>query len=104
MMSLIILIVFPSLLMVGGVFAVLYPAIWLHQFTKRGKRSPLTGELLRSPGESLRAQIDDLNYDINGFMLLPVVIPLALYAYFITLIHFTKGNISSSVLYLFVII
>lgn len=104
MMSLIILTVFPSLLMVGGVVAVLYPAIWLHKFTRRGKRSPLTGELLRSPGESLRAQIDDLNFDINGLLLLPVLLPLALYAYFITLVHFTKGKISSSVLYLFVII
>lgn len=99
MQTLIILGALPLLLMIAGMYAVLYPALWLHKFKKRGKRSPLTGELLRSPGESLREQIDELNYDIDALLLLSVILPLSSYSYLISLVYFSRGKIPLSTIY-----
>ena len=40
--------------------AVLYMLVTVFRHKKKGKRSPLTRDLLRSPGQSLRDKIDDM--------------------------------------------
>ena len=39
--------------------------LWFLRFTRRGRRTPLTRQLLRMPGETLRRNIDDLNDIFN---------------------------------------
>lgn len=52
-------------------------AIVLFKRGKRGRRSPLTGSLLRGPGESLRTEIEKLNEKIDEsfFNLLTLALP-----------------------------
>lgn len=77
--------------------SVIIPAVWLNKLKRRNKRSPLTSDLFRSPGESLRAQIDDLSLDISMVMLVVTTIPLSLYAVWLTQIHFSIVNNSALV-------
>jgi hypothetical protein len=44
------------------------------------RRSPLTRDLLRSPGHSLREQLDELRWDMTTYLSMGMVMPLALYA------------------------
>ena len=37
---------------------------WRTYLDKQNKRSPLSQNLLRSPGESLRKKIEDINWDL----------------------------------------
>jgi hypothetical protein len=69
---------------------VAFPSLWLSRLKTRGKRSPLTRELLRSPGESLRQQIDETNVDIDACLFMSVFVPLSIYAIFLTQLHFAK--------------
>lgn len=43
---------------------------------RRGRRPPLTSDLLRNPGESLREQVEDLSQDLTFYMLALVYAPL----------------------------
>lgn len=60
----------------------------LVSWKKRSKhfngRSPLSRDLLRSPGETLRDKIEDLNFDIAGYFALTPLIPLFLYSAYLT--------------------
>lgn len=47
------------------------------------KRSPLTRDLLRSPGEHLRAQIEDLNLDFGGYLATIIALPPLLYSLYL---------------------
>jgi len=58
--------------------------VW-HWYRKRKpRRSPLTRALLRSPGESLRRQVDDLTWDISMWLALLMVLPLMFYAAYLS--------------------
>lgn len=58
--------------------------VW-HWYRKRKpRRSPLTRALLRSPGESLRRQVDDLTWDISMWLALLIVLPLMFYAAYLS--------------------
>ena len=48
------------------------------------KRSPLSRQLLRSPGESLRKELDDLMWDVAGYLMVLPLIPLVLYSTYLT--------------------
>jgi Nuclease-related domain len=67
---------------------VAFPSLWLSRLKTRGKRSPLTRELLRSPGESLRQKLDEINVDIDACLFMSVFVPLSIYAIFLTQLHF----------------
>jgi hypothetical protein len=56
--------------------------LWRYRAQRAGRRSPLTRRLLRSPGESLRATIEDVQWDIASFLgagMLPLPVVLGLY-------------------------
>lgn len=57
---------------------------------KNGRRNPLTSDLLRSPGESLREKIDELSLDIDTYLTLSMVSPLLIYAIFISQSYFSN--------------
>lgn len=60
----------------------------LFQRDKRGRRNPLTGDLLRGPGESLREEIDKITQKIDDYLLnllflcLPPLVLLQAFLYF----------------------
>ena len=60
----------------------------LFQRDKRGRRTPLTGDLLRGPGESLREEIDKITQKIDDYLLnllflcLPPLVLLQAFLYF----------------------
>lgn len=51
---------------------------WSTKLSK--KKSPLTQDLLRGPGDSLRIKIDDMTTDILAYLTITIVIPLIGYA------------------------
>ena len=78
----------PSVVMLVLMFAVAYPAILLNRLKQRRKRTPLTSELLRSPGDFLRAEIDELNEKINMALFGVTAIPISIYAVWLSQVHF----------------
>ena len=72
------MILFPIAL----VFIVTFPCCWLalyiYKKQQKGRRSPLTGKLLRSPGHTLISQIDDLTEEINTDLMMMMFVPLLL--------------------------
>ncbi len=68
---------------VGGIcFMGAVVFLWRYREQRSGRRSPLARNLLRSPGESLRARIEDAQWDIASFLaagMLPLPGVLGLY-------------------------
>ena len=78
------------LVILGGAFTVLK----LNELRKKGKRSPLTAQLLRSPGESLRGQIEDLSLDITFYTMIAPLVPLSLYAAYFSQIYLGGAKVT----------
>lgn len=89
-MKQLIITIFPAALILLPMCIVAFPSLWLSRLKIRGKRSPLTRDLLRSPGESLRQQIDEINVDVDVCLFMSAFVPLSIYAIFLTQLHFTK--------------
>jgi hypothetical protein len=91
----------PSVVLILLMFAVAYPVFWLNKLKQRRKRTPLTSDLLRSPGESLRLQIDELSDEINSAIFGVSTIPISIYAVWLTQVYFVevKNPMSDAVLY-----
>jgi hypothetical protein len=56
--------------------------LWKRKGRQSGKQSPLTQDLLRSPGESLREQLADVDFDISitlGYSAMPPLLAYVLY-------------------------
>jgi hypothetical protein len=56
--------------------------LWRYRTQRAGPRSPLTRRLLRSPGESLRARIEEVQWDIASLLgvgMLPMPVVLGVY-------------------------
>lgn len=64
------------------ILGILY--LWRTYLDKQNKRSPLSQNLLRSPGESLREQIEDITWDIAAYLTILPAIPLFIYSMYLT--------------------
>lgn len=93
----------PILLSLGGIF-LLVAVIWLwsRQKGRSGKRNPLTRDLLRAPGESLREQIDDVWGDVSAYITIAPLIPVMAYATYVSQVAFTGLPHSPVVLTIYV--
>jgi hypothetical protein len=65
-------LVFVSFSLAIGLLAV------ARRIQRRERRTPLTRDLLRNPGESLREQVDDLGMDLSFYPLMLMAVPLLL--------------------------
>lgn len=54
--------------------------IWIRSHQTRGKKNPLNFDLLRSPGQSLKERIEEINDRISDYLTFMFMGPLALYA------------------------
>ena len=88
-----------------AVFGLLYlTTLVLIQYNKRKKRrSPFTDIFLRSPGESLRSRLDDINVELNVTLVSAFIFPLIFYAGILTQAYFAGRPFSVSSIWIFVL-
>ncbi len=81
---------------------IVFGVVALFRAGEKGRRSPLTRELLRSPGESIRAQIEDISINIDSFLVVMVTFPVVVYSTYLSQMYFVGGKQSnfSIVIYL----
>lgn len=63
--------------------------VWMRNRQRQRKRSPLSHQLLRSPGESLRKELDDRMWDVMGYLMGLPLLPLMLYS-----VHMTQAAVA----------
>lgn len=85
----ILLSLLPSLAFVFFVFISVQGLLLWGKFKKRGRRNPLTSQLLRAPGQSIQGQLQDITGDIAVNLLMLPTIPIALYAVYLTQVHYS---------------
>ncbi len=93
-MRLFLLQLLPGVIFIGTLYALLGILMIASRRRKR-RRSPLTRQLLRGPGHSLVVRIEDVGEDIQESMAMITVLPLTLYASYISLVHFDGPTTSS---------
>ncbi len=79
----IIVTLIPFIIVFGSFVAILL-LLYAYGQSRKGRRSPLIRQLLRSPGESLRVQIEDLSDKINDYLMKALFFPLAMYSIYLT--------------------
>lgn len=87
--KIVLLVLVPAMVLSGPVIAG-GMLIWRKKRERARKRSPLTTDLLRPPGYSLRLQIDALRDKVDEDLIALVAIPLLLYS-----VHLTQSHVFS---------
>lgn len=66
--------------------SLLFPlaAIFWYRHTSKSHRTPLTQDLLRGPGDSIRKVIQEVDENIDTYLVMTVVLPVICYAVYIT--------------------
>ena len=67
------------ILIIYGLFYGVTKLLITHNKLKK-RKSPFTGNFLRSPGEWLRERLDDVNIDLNVYLLSAFIFPLVFYS------------------------
>jgi len=81
----------PVIIFLASMIFPLCVALWVRR-QRRDRRSPLTLQMLRAPGESLSNQIDALTDDIDTYLLMATIIPLACFSMYLST-RYIGGNI-----------
>lgn len=81
----------PAFVFLGSMFLVVGGVLSWKRLHRRDRRSPLVRNLLRSPAESLRARLDDLQIDILGQLLFAGMMPMLMYSIHISQSYFTDA-------------
>lgn len=81
----------PFIFVVAGMsILVLLVYLWRRKENKKRRHSPLTQDMLRSPGLSLRKDIEDVNLNIDACAVMLAIIPVSIYALHISQSYFLK--------------
>lgn len=83
-----ILLFLVALVVLSGPFVAGGLLVWRRKRARSRKRSPLSADMLRPPGYSLRLQIDALRDKADEDLLVLVAIPLLIYSVHLTQSHF----------------
>lgn len=75
-------------LALGGPLIAGFIVVWRRRERRSRRRSPLTADLLRPPGHSVRARVDELRDNVDEVLIVLVALPLLIYA-----IHVTQSYI-----------
>jgi len=67
----------------------------------KGLRLPFTNTFLRSPGQSLLTEIEDLNEKITEYIVCLLSVPLGIYAFYVSYLFVKQGGVKLSDLELF---
>lgn len=79
------ILLLPSILVVAGL---LKYRTWVSESSQ--KKNPLTKDLLRGPGESLRTKIEDMTLDLLGYMVGLMIFPLMMYSVLLSSYAYTQ--------------
>lgn len=87
----------PLFLIVTGI------SYWKKKSALFRKKNPLNNDLLRSPGETLRNEIEDINLDITAYFSIITVVPLVLYSTMLTIhtINEQPAKTATAIIYVF---
>ena len=66
----------------GAVFGSVY--LWLKRSKATRKRTPLTRDLLRAPGQSVEAKLEDMRLDMDGYLLGVFFAPSLLFSLYLS--------------------
>ena len=83
-----ILLSFLPIAIPGVIFIFFFGFFNFLKLKKRGRKSPLTRELLRGPGESLRHQITEIDDDVDLYLFMIFVLPFLMYSSYLSQIYF----------------
>jgi hypothetical protein len=84
-----------AFIVVLGIAAlILWSLAWWLRKTGARRRTPLTRNLLRAAGESIRPQLEDLSLDMMGLACLLVMLPVVVYSLWISELHFGDRQIT----------
>lgn len=74
--------------------SLLFPlaAIFWYRHTSKSHRTPLTQDLLRGPGDSIRKVIQEVDENIDTYLMMTVVLPVTCYAVYITDRYVSKDH------------
>jgi len=75
---------FIPILLILSALGITYVVLHFYKQSQKGRRNPLTRDLLRSPGESLRTQSDDLTFDIVYYLILIIFVPFMMYSVYLS--------------------
>ena len=89
-----------------AVFGLLYltTRILILQNRRKSRRSPFTDNFLRSPGESLRSRLDEINDDLNANLVSAFILPLIFYSGALTQAYFGEKPLSASSIWILILI
>lgn len=73
---------------VGGIFLFIIGLLYFFRVYKKDRKSPLTRDLLRSPGESLRIKIENLSSDIAVYLMVLYLLPSMILATYLSQVYF----------------
>jgi len=83
----------------GPLFITVYGVVFYKKRLQSKRRNPINNNLLRSPGESLRHRIEDVNLDISTYLSLVTILPLMLYALYISFSSLKNLSLFANVFY-----
>jgi hypothetical protein len=66
----------------------MYALLWVRKLQRRKRRSPLTSKLLRGPGETLRGELEDIQWDFSAYLAVLMMFPVLMYAAHISQSYF----------------
>ena len=101
MISLLWIVAFLTVLAVAAL--ILWTLIWWLRRSGARRRSPLTRNLLRNAGDSLRPQLEDLALDMLGLACLLLMVPLVIYSMWLSELHFGSARLTSVTVTVYVI-
>ena len=84
------------------IFLVIYGMAYFFKLHKKSRTSPLTRELLRSPGESLRTEIENLTFDIVFYPMMLFLFPIMIFATYLSQIYFGVARENSVIIGIYV--
>ena len=75
-----------------------------YKFSKKDRKSPLTKQLLNSPGDSLRQQIEKLGEDIDYYLMIVLFLPFFLYTAYLTQKYYGNVKNEDFVIFIYIIV
>lgn len=83
----------PLLIAIGPIFLATAAIIqWKKRSATFLRNNPLNRDMLRSPGETLRAEVEEINLDITGYLSVLITMPLMLYSMLISIMLFNGAS------------
>lgn len=93
----------PLAIFIASLFVPLCVMLWVrHQ--RRGRRSPLTVQLLRSPGESLARKIGENTEESEVYLMILSIMPLFCYSLYLSIRFLGNQEVSWIIIFLFCVV